>query len=266
MLEFCIRPVLSATRHEPFRNPSKVHWRKIPSGARYNELQNLVEHMFSVYIELISAVLTLRTTWKKIGIMPSGVKISYRGPNCSEWMFTWQISKHWSACLWILRRTLEVTGFCVHSAQCQMNITVFFHVLCNCRYKFCVRRKRAPQDFVVRCSERRVFFLNKLSMGFESFIRRAVETAALIQNSNTWDVFPLVSSWHHPVLFQLSVSIFVVFQFWFSPLQFALLVVFLFDPRRRRCTGLTGIEVSWRLAALIVMCDDHFLPSVYFSP
>ena len=32
------------------------------TGARYNELQNLVEHMFSVYIERISAVLSLRRT------------------------------------------------------------------------------------------------------------------------------------------------------------------------------------------------------------
>ena len=143
VLEFCIRPVVSTTRREPFRNPSKVHWRRIPGGARYNELQNLVEHMFSVYIELLSAVLSLRMKWT--GIIPSRVKISYRGPNCSGWMFIWRISKHWSACLWILRRTVEVTGFCVYPAQCQMNITVFFHVLCNCRYKFYVQRKHVLQ-------------------------------------------------------------------------------------------------------------------------
>ena len=62
------------------------------------------------------------------------------------------------------------------------------------------------------------------------------------------------------------VRIFVVLRFSLPP-QFAFLLVFLFDPRRRRCTGLTGIiEVNLQLAALIVVCDGQFLPSVYFSP
>ena len=39
--------------------------------------------------------------------------------------------------------------------------------------------------------------------------------------------------------------------------------MFLFDPRRRRYTGLTRID-GWP-PSLIVGCDDHFLPSVYIS-
>ena len=99
-------------------------------------------HVFGVHrVHRTYSCSTVTEDVKKTGIKPSRVKNSYHGPNCSGWMFTWQISKHWSACHWILRRTFEVTDFCVHPAQCQMNFTVSFHVLCNCRYKFYVHRK-----------------------------------------------------------------------------------------------------------------------------
>ena len=42
-------------QQESFQNPSKAYSRKI-LGARYSELRNLAEHMFSVYIEFVCTV------------------------------------------------------------------------------------------------------------------------------------------------------------------------------------------------------------------
>ena len=169
-------------------------------------------------------------------------------------MFTWQISKHWSAHLWILRRAVEVTGYSVHPPQCQENFTVFFHVLCNCRYKFCVHRKHVlPQDFAVRSSERRGSW-------------RVVETAALIQNSKHMGRFPssFIITSPRSTLLVFFVSICVFFPILVCAAVCFLVSVFVLTiPHRRRCT-VAGLESKWRLAVLIVECDDHFLSGPLF--